>query len=460
MLPPTVVAFFHHTEDFVPFVVSLILPLLTGVVVLLSTRGEIDLRTRDGFAVVAFGWLTAALFGSLPFLLTGVCSPVDALFESMSGFTTTGSTILEDIEGLPPGILLWRSETQWMGGMGIIVLSIAVLPLLGVGGMQLFHAEMPGPRAERLAPRIRSVAKSLWTVYVGLTVAEILLLMLGKLSLMDAVCHAFCTVSTGGFSTRNESIGAFSSAYVELVIILFMFVSGANFALHFRFTRGGLLRHFRDEEFRLYCFVVLTLIALLAASLILRLGEVPGTAFRQAAFQGISILTTTGFGTADFHVWGYGAQLVLFSMMFLGACAGSTSGGLKLMRVIILTKQAFLMVRKELHPRAVYPTRFNGAVVREDALMRILGFFLLYMLIFFIVAIALALLGVEPETALGASIATLSNIGPGLGDVGPASTFAAFPSGAKALLAFNMLLGRLELFTVLVVVSPMFWRRT
>ena len=461
MLPPLVLAAFQHTRGMLPLLVSSAIPVTIGGVLLATTRGKVDLRIKDGFAIVTLGWLGAAVFGALPYLLVGVCSnPWDAFFESMSGFTTTGSTILTDIESVPPGILLWRSTTQWLGGMGIVVITIAVLPLLGVGGMQLFKAEVPGPVADRLSPRIQSVAKSLWGVYLAMTVAETGLLMLGGMSLFDAVNHTFTTLSTGGFSTRNASIAAFPSPYLQVVIIFFMFIAGANFSLHLWFLqKGARPRYWRDEEFRLYAILAAGASVAIGASLVIFGDHGPGKAILDATFQVTSILTTTGFGSADYLLWGFGSQMALFCMMFLGACAGSTAGGMKLMRIIVLFKHGVTMAYKEIHPRAIYKIRFNGSVVPDDVMMRILGFFLLWIFIFFVCSLVLGAMGVDMITAMGASVACLGNVGPGFGDVGPTSNFAGIPAAGKVLLALAMLLGRLELYTVLVILTPPFWKR-
>jgi trk/ktr system potassium uptake protein len=459
MLPSVVLAW--RDGELLPWVIAAAMPLVFGIVVLYVTRGPVDLRIKDGFAVVTFGWLAATVFGALPYMLAGACrNPIDAFFESMSGFTTTGATIFREIEVLPRSLLLWRSFTQWLGGMGIVVLSVAVLPMLGIGGMQLFRAEVPGPTKDRLAPRIRSTAGILWGVYVGMTVAEILLLLLGGMSLYDSVCHTFCTVSTGGFSTRTASVGAFDSAYLDAIITVFMFLAGANFSLHFWLLRGGLIHYKRNEEFRLYSYLVIGSTLLVALHLLVRLGESPLHALRLAVFQVTSILTSTGFVTADYLPWGFGVQVLFFALMFCGGCAGSTGGGMKVMRVIVLSKQGFREIRRHLHPQAIFNVRLSGQLVGDEVMMRVLGFFLFFLSIFILVALAVAAMGVDTVTALGASIASLSNIGPGLGDVGPAGNYAAIPSAGKFLLAFAMLLGRLELYTVLVVLSPMFWRRT
>ena len=461
MLMPIGVAVFFHSSDLVSLLISALIPMVLGLVILLGTRGRADLRVRDGFAIVTFGWLAAGIFGSLPYYLSGACPHwIDALFESVSGFTTTGSTIFTDIEALPPGLILWRSLTQWMGGMGIVVLSVAVLPLLGVGGMALFRAEVPGPTTDRLSPRIQSVAKTLWGVYLGLTVSQLLLLKLGGMSWFDSLNHAFCTVSTGGFSPRNASIGAYDSWFIESVVIFFMLLAGANFSLHLWPLRAKMPTYWKNEEFRLYALVVLFATLLIFLSLVFKTNLQANDALRGALFQTVSIITTTGFGTQDYLLWGFGAQILLFCLMFTGACAGSTSGGMKLMRVIVLFKHGVTMAYREIHPRAIYKIRFNNTVVEESVMLRILGFFLLWIFIFFAVALALGLLGMNLNSAMGASIATLGNIGPGFGKVGPTSTFTDIPSLGKVLLSLNMILGRLELYTVLVVFTPVFWRKT
>jgi len=462
ILPSVILAIVQGTSDALPLALSAALPLILGVATLLATRGgHVDLGIKDGFAIVTFGWILAAFFGALPYFFSGICpNLVDAFFESMSGFTTTGSTILTEVESIPPATLLWRSVTQWLGGMGIIVLSVAILPILGIGGMQLYKAEVPGPTNDRLTPRIQSAAKTLWGVYFLITVAEIAFLMLGRMSLFDSICHTFTTVSTGGFSTRNASVAAFGSGYIETVVIVFMFLSGVNFSLHLWVTGRRMPSYWKSEEFRLYTIVVLLSTAVVAASLVLRNGMAPLETIRPAAFQVVSILTTTGFGTADYLKWGFGVQTLLFLLMFLGASAGSTAGGLKMMRIGVLAKYALKTAKQEIHPRAIFKLRYSGSVVPDDVMLRILGFFLLYMAIFFVFALAVTFMGVDFTTSMGATIATLSNIGPGLGGVGPASNFAGMPLAAKALLSFGMLLGRLELYTVLVVMTPTFWKRT
>jgi trk system potassium uptake protein TrkH len=335
-----------------------------------------------------------------------------------------------------------------------------VLPALGVGGMQLFRAEVPGPSADRLSPRIQNTAKILWGVYVGLSALETGLLMLGGMNYFDALCHTFGTMATGGFSTKNASIGFYHSAYIHYVITVFMFLAGANFSLHYWLLKRRVTHYVKDEEFRFYTVVAVVSILLLWLNLVVRLGEAPLRGLQLASFQAVSILTTTGFGTADFLLWGFGAQLLLFLLMFFGGCAGSTGGAIKHMRILLLGKHSIRELRRLLHRQAVFNIKFNGKRVQDEVMMNVLGFFMLYMLIFAMTTLALAAMGIDLETSAGAAAATLGNIGPGLGEVGPASTYTGLPAVAKVLLSFCMMLGRLELFTVLVVMLPMFWRRT
>jgi len=435
-----------------------------GLVAYRRTRFKGEILPREGFAIVTLAWTAAALFGALPFLFTGAIQGiVPAFFESMSGFTTTGATIFADIEVLPHGVLFWRSFTQWLGGMGIIVLAIAVLPYLGVGGMQLFKAEVPGPTPERLRPRITQTAKLLWAVYLGLTVLQTLLLMLGGLDLFDASTHTMATLATGGFSPKNASVAHYDSRYVHYVITLFMYLAGINFALHFRAVTGR-LEYFRDHEWRFYTGVLLG-----AALLLLVLNLAGGSyalspagvenAFRDGLFQAVSIGTTTGFVTADYELWVPGAVMVIFILFFTGGMAGSTGGGPKAVRILVLLQQTANEMRKHLHPRAVLLVRMGRRTVREDVLARVLGFVILYALLFLAGAGALALLGADFVTALGASAATVGNIGPGLGGVGPTANYGWMSQPSLVVMSFLMLVGRLEIYTVLLLFHPETWRK-
>ena len=434
--------------------------LCAGGVLFLLTRNQTELKLRDGFAVVVFGWTAMAAFGALPFVLSGaIPSYTDAFFETMSGFTTTGATILGDIEAMPHGLLFWRSMTHWLGGMGIVVLSLAILPLLGVGGMQLFKAEVPGPVKDRLSPRIAETAKILWGVYVLLSAVETLLLLLGGMSLFDALCHTFGTMATGGFSTKNSSIAHFQSLYIETIIFIFMFLAGTNFSLHYRFMTGKWDTYRLNREFRFYLKLTLTTI-LITTFIVYLTKHVPmGQAVRVAAFQVVSIMTTTGFITDDFELWGAGGQLIMLFLMFIGGCAGSTGGAIKIMRIMIVLKHGVTEIKRLLHPNALIPVRLGGRVVPPEVVTNILAFFIIYILIFVIGSIVMALLGLDTVTALSSVAATLGNIGPGLGAVGPIDHYAHVPAPGKWLLSFFMLLGRLELYTVMILFVPDFWKK-
>ncbi|MFQ5535949.1 MAG: TrkH family potassium uptake protein [Gemmatimonadota bacterium] len=429
-----------------------------------GTRFQGDITAREGFAIVALAWTATSVFGALPFLFAGVAGgPFRAFFEAMSGLTTTGATVFSEIEALPAGILLWRSLTHWLGGMGIIVLVIAVLPYLGVGGMQLFRAEVPGPTPERLRPRIAQTAKLLWMVYVGLTAAQALLYVLGGMSLFDAVNHAFATMATGGFSTRNASLAAFDSRFIQWVTILFMYLAGVNFSLHFRAATGH-LAYFRDQEWRFFTGVVIlagiviTVVNLHAGDYGLSGWELERAA-RDGLFQATSIVTTTGFVSADYELWRPAAQAVLLTLFFVGGMAGSTGGGIKAVRVLLLLKQTGMELRRHLHPRAVLLARVGSRPVKEEVMANIVGFVILYLLLCIAGVLALALLGIDLMTAIGASLASVGNVGPGFGRVGATDDYGWMSDPALAVLAFLMLVGRLEIYTVLLLFHPEMWKR-
>ena len=461
LLAPLPFSFYYADGLWPVYLEAALICLVIGGLLFLLCRSSLELSVREGFAVVTFGWSVFALFGSLPFLLSGaLASPLDALFETMSGFTTTGSTILTDIESLPPSLLFWRSLTHWIGGMGIIVLSLAILPMLGVGGMQLFKAEVPGPTADRLKPRIQDTAKLLWSVYLLLTLAETLLLMLAGMGFFDALCHSFATLATGGFSTRNASIAAFDSALIEAIVTLFMILAGINFALHFQLLRGRFRDFFRSEELRVYLGIILcaTLLVMIFNALQGVYGA-PTENLRYSLFQVSSILTTTGFGTTDFELWPVIAQYSLVLLMFIGGCAGSTGGGMKVARILLLCKHAQVQLFRLIHPRAVRLVKLGHRPVDREVMQAILGFFALFMLVFVGGSLLVAASGMDLVSAGAAVIACLANIGPGLGSVGPVDNFAHVPGLGKTVLIFCMLMGRLELFTVLVLFFPSFWRK-
>lgn len=462
------VALYYREGDAAAFGMTAAGSALAGSAAIRYTSLERDLSVREGYAVVSVTWITVGVVGAVPFLLTGVLAAPDAaLFESVSGFTTTGATVFGgalhgNIEALPRGILFWRSLTQWLGGMGIILLGIAILPFLGVGGMRLFQAEVPGPTYERLAPRIAQTAKLLWYVYGGLTVALVALLLLGGMGPYDAVTHAFTTMPTGGFSPRDASLAAFDSAFLHYVVILFMYLAGASFALHFRAVTRGLRTYTASPEWRFYTGVLLAGSAALLASGYLGgdfTGLAPERAVRDSLFQAVSIGTTTGYATSDYGGWVAGSQLLLLLLMFGGGMAGSTGGGMKAVRVLVLFRHGLTELRKGLHPRAVILTRIGRQALDEAVLLKILAFVLLYLALFALGALLLACLGHDPVTAIGASAATIGNIGPGLGQVGPVENFAGMGTASYLVMIFLMVVGRLEIFTVLLLFHPDLWKR-
>ena len=415
---------------------------------------------REGMAIVTLGWTTVGLSGALPFFLgIEACSFTDAIFESVSGATTTGSSILSDIESVAKGLLFWRSFIQWVGGMGIIVLSVAILPFLGVGGMQLYKAEVPSPVPDKLKPRIRDTAVILWKVYALISLAQTLLLMLGGMSFFDALCHTFTTMPTGGFSTRNASIAHYSSAYIDVVIVVFMVLAGINFSLHYQVLRGKPLAFWRDSECRFYFGAVVVLILVVSFNIFGSVYDSIGKALQYGAFQVVSILTTTGYATADYETWPAMSQIILLLCMFLGASAGSTGGGMKCLRVMLTFKYCYKELFYLIHPHAVTHVKIGGKSVPDDVMRSVLGFVMLYMGLFAFSTVLLAGLGVDFVTAFAAVAATLGNIGPGFGTVGPVDNFAHLPGLGKWLLVWCMLLGRLEIYTVIILLVPAFWKK-
>ncbi|MBV6646861.1 MAG: TrkH family potassium uptake protein [Cyclobacteriaceae bacterium] len=433
-----------------------------GTILWLLTRRNQnkELKKRDGYLVVAGGWLIMSFFGSLPYLFTGEISNLtDAFFETLSGFSTTGATILTDIESVDKGILFWRSLTQWIGGMGIIVLTVAILPILGIGGMQLFVAEAPGISPDKLQPRIKETAKRLWLIYLGLTGLETILLWAGGMTFYDAINHGLTTMATGGFSTKNNSVEYFSSPFIQYVIILFMFLAGTNFTMTYFGLHGNFKKVIRNEEFRFYLgfsVVISIIVGLVIYSLDHDSFE---KSMRDALFQVVSIITTTGYVTHDYTKWTSFITILFFIMMFFGASAGSTAGGVKIVRHIILIRNSVLELKRQIHPSAVIPVRFNGKAVSRDITFNILAFIMIYISIFASGSIVMGMLGSDFMTAIGSVATCLGNIGPGIGTVGPVDNFAHLPMAGKWFLSFLMLLGRLELFTVLILFTPYFWRK-
>ncbi|MAO64220.1 MAG: potassium transporter [Balneola sp.] len=430
-----------------------------------------ELRIREGFLVVSGTWLSLSLVGALPFVISGVLpSFTDAVFETMSALSTTGSTILggetssgfqnPQIEEIPKSFLFWRSLAHWLGGMGIIVLSLAILPLLGIGGMQLFQAESPGPTTDKLTPRVQETAKLLWGVYVAFTAIEFVLLWVHpSMDWFEAINHAFSTMATGGFSTKNASIAAFDSAYIDWVVIIFMFIAGVNFAMHFRLLRGDYKSFFNNREIRFYSLVIAIGIVIVAGSLFI-LDKYPILdALRYGAFQVLAIVTTTGFGTDNYEVWNSIGAFFLFLLFFTGGCAGSTGGGIKMIRWMILIRNTAREIKQIVHPKAILPVRIGDQAINRNIQQTVLSFFILYIFIFALGAFIISLFGYDILSSIGASIAAIGNIGPGWGEFGPTENFAGLPYLGKWVLIILMMVGRLEIFTVLIIFSPAFWRQ-
>lgn len=462
MLVPLICGIWYWDPSIVPLIKALGITTTAGLILFLLFRKArvTQIRQREGMAIVSLGWTAVGVFGALPFYLADPSwTFVDAFFESVSGFTTTGASVMTDIEAMPKGLLLWRSFIQWLGGMGIIVLSIAVLPFLGVGGMQLYKAEVPSPVPDKLKPRIRETAMILWKVYVLFTGLEIILLLFGGFDLFDAFCHAFTTLPTGGFSTRNASIAHYNSVYIDGVIIFFMIMAGINFSLHFQLIRGKPLAFWKDPECRFFLLLLLLLTLVVSWNVWHSVYDSVAQALRFGGFQVVSIITTTGYVTADYEQWPAMSQLILLICMFIGASAGSTGGGVKCLRVMLCFKFCYRSLFSMVHPHAVTTVKISGQKVSDDVLTSVMGFLALYISLFAISAVLLAGMGADWATCLGAVASAIGNIGPGFGMVGPVENYALIPDPGKWLLAWCMLLGRLEIFTLLILLVPEFWRK-
>ncbi|MEJ2181986.1 MAG: TrkH family potassium uptake protein [Nitrospirota bacterium] len=436
--------------------------LLGGALLYVLTRKhrKESLRHRDVFAVVTLSWLVASLLGSLPYVLSGdLPSFTDAYFEAMAGFTTTGATVVTDIEGMPRGILFWRHLTQWIGGMGIILFALAVLPLVGSGAMQLFKAEVPEVTVDKLRPRIIDTAKALWYIYAALTGLAVLLYAAGGMDLYDAFCHAFTTLATGGFSTRNASLASYRSPFIDVVATLFMFMAGVNYTLYFRGFRGELSRFWRSSEFRFY--VTVTLVAIVLVTLKIAGSEYENiiTSVRYAAFQVVSVMTTTGYTTADYGLWPPFVQALLVLLMFFGSMVGSTGGGMKQVRVLLMLKQGYRELYQLIHPHAVTTMKLDRRFVPKEVLGSIWGFLFLFLTIYALAILAMTALGLDLVTSASTVVSAMSNVGPALGAAGPAENYAGLPAAGKWVLIFCMLAGRLEVYTVIVLFVPRFWKK-
>lgn len=429
----------------------------------LSRKMDKKVGKREGYLIVALGWCTISLFSSLPYLLSGVCPDLtNALFESVSGLTTTGASVLNDIESTPRGVLFWRSLTQWLGGMGIIVLTVAIFPLLGIGGVELFVAEAPGPTSDKIHPRIKEVAKRLWYIYLGLTALLILILSLVGMTFYDAVNHGLTTMATGGFSTKNASVAYFEAPHIQYIILFFMFLAGVNYTVIYYGLSGNFKKVWRSDEFKTYLFLVLGLIGLVSLLVYRIEGGSYEQAFRDSAFQIVSVITTTGFVSADYTAWTPALTLLFFILLFVGASAGSTSGGIKIIRHLVFFKNSFLEFKRLLHPKALIRIKIDRQLVAPRILTHILVFLLVYMMVFVIGSIIMAIILLDFEqpllSAIGSVATALGNVGPAIGDLGPTDNFADVPAFGKWILVFIMLLGRLELFTILILCTPYFWK--
>jgi trk system potassium uptake protein TrkH len=462
LLIPTIYGFIIKSSDTSAFFFSFAISSILGTILAFFPKSKYELKYRDGFALVSFGWLSAGLFGSLPFYLSGSTHLfVDAYFESISGFTTTGASIFSDIEGLSAPILLWRSLTQWFGGMGIIVLSLAILPYLDLGGMSIFQAEVPGPTAEKLTPRIQDTAKVLWLVYFLMTVVLGISLWVAGMNFFDSLNHSFTTMSTGGFSTKNSSISSFNSPTIEWILTLFMILAGINFALHYRFLfRGFKIKHYlQDSELSFY-FLIITLAIISISSVILWNSDTSlKDTIRDVSFTVASIITTTGFGTADYLLWPIFGQFLLLFLMLVGGCAGSTSGGIKSVRIMLVFKYIYVEMLKLLHPNLVRMVKMRHTVVDRPVLANILSFIFVYTTVMIVSILLVSLETPGMMTSIGSVVASLSNIGPGFGSVGPTSNYAHLGVFSKWVLSLDMVMGRLEILTILILFLPQTWRK-
>lgn len=446
------------------FFQTIVIVLIFGIILNLATRKRSgkQFSAKDGFFMVTVSWVIASLAGAMPFYLSRVIpSFADAYFETMSGFTTTGASILQEIQSLPKSILFWRSLTHWLGGMGFVVLTVAIMPLLGIGGVKMVSAESPGPTMDKITPKITHMAKMLWVIYIGMTIVETILLLFGGMDFFDSLTHTFGTLATGGFSTKNASVGHYNSAYIDIVITVFMVLAGVNFGLYYRALTGNLVELRKNTELKAYMLIFVVTTILAAIPLTGKVYSSFGESLRYSSFQVASIVTTTGFASADFDLWPSFSKYILFSLMFIGGCSGSTGGGIKVIRIVTLLKQSVVEMKHLADPRGVFSTRINGVSVKKDFVYTILGFVSLY---FMFLLITTAIVATSPGdynliTSFSTALATVGNIGPGFSLVGPTMNYSFFPDYVKWFLSFAMMAGRLEIYTVLILFTPYFWTR-
>lgn len=460
MLPSLFISLYMKEGDTKAFLITIAITFLIGFTLSRKKQYKNTINAKEGLAIVSLSWLFMSIFGALPIYLSGsIPTYIDAVFETVSGFTTTGSTVIGNVEVLPHGILFWRSFTHWIGGMGILVFTLALLPALGIGGFQIFKAESPGPVAGKIAPRIKDTAKILYTTYFTITIVEVILLKIGGMSIFDSFVYTFGTVGTGGLATKNASVGAYNSNYIHIVIGIFMLISGINFTLYYSIFQGKIKEVLKDEELRLYLGIVLVSVICIGINLYMTSYSNMGLAFKDSFFQVSSIITTTGYSTANFDLWPSFSKSILLLLMFIGGSAGSTAGGMKVIRVLVLLKLIKREILKLFHPRAVIPIKTNGKVVPNETIAGINSFMSLYIIIFALSTVLITLEGVDLISGFSSVIATLGNIGPGLNFVGPTNTFNGYSQIAKLFFSLLMLLGRLELFTIIALLAPKNWRK-
>lgn len=460
MIPSLMVSLIYNQNDVYAFLISMVILLAVGCLLHLLKPKDTQMYARDGFAIVSLSWLFVSVFGALPFLISGaIPAPIDAFFESVSGFSTTGATILTQVESLPRGIMFWRSFTHWVGGMGVLALMLAVLPSVKASTVHIMVAESPGPNPGKLVPKIGQTVKILYIIYTAMTLVQIILLLISGMPLYDSIVNSLGTAGTGGFSVKNASIGAYNNVFAEVIILVFMLLFGTNFALHYQAIKGNIRSYFRDTEFRFYLGLVLVSILLIAVNIT---GEVFGSfweSLRHSSFQVGSVITTTGYATADFNLWPSFSKAILVMLMFIGAAAGSTGGGIKCIRIILLIKVMRREVYKIIHPRSIYTVKINGKAVDEDVLTGVMAFFYAFIFIFVAALLIVSLEGKDLISNFTAVTATIGNIGPGLGIVGPTGNFSSYSALSKAVFSFCMIAGRLEIFPVMLLFAPTFWKR-
>ena len=458
MIAPLGVSIYYGESDFKAFFIAILITAFVGTILSFSRTRKEAVRYKEGFMIVGLGWLLISIFGAIPFLLAGTFDNfIDAFFETVSGFTTTGASVLKDIESQPHGILFWRSLTHWLGGMGVLVFTLSLLPAVGMSSLNILKAESTGPTPGKLVPKIAETARILYIIYILLTGLEIIFLKIGGMPLFDAVTHTFATVGTGGFSTKNKSIAAYNMPSIEWVIMIFSFLAGVNFSLYYDVLMGKFKSLFKDREFQFYCTVIGIAIILITINITDSWGNIL-LSFRQAAFQVVTIITSTGFATLDYSIWPAFSKMILFILMFFGGCAGSTSGGIKILRVMIVFKYIKREFYKLIHPNSVISIRIGGQTIPENVVQNVIAFVLLYFLIFAGLSLILLTQDMDLISSTSAVVASLSNIGPGFGSVGPAMNYAGLTTFTKILLSFTMILGRLEIYTVLILITPIFWK--